>query len=229
MEKYEAFDAILDHILATRQGHSNHIKYNVAFFKDMDQSRIDLMLEDMYRTAPKAFDRKEYHGRPALVSNNYTHLLKEDGGFERILQEKKTELVRQKVIFQKADGKNLLSDLHLKVQEVASALFEDGYFAESILKTYIALSVAVKEKSGLSIDNTGLMNSAFSANNPVLKISDDPDEQKGFMWLYSGAMMGIRNPKAHRLIEQHDPQRTLEWLSFASVLFKVLDDSQKVP
>ena len=69
------------------------------------------------------------------------------------------------------------------------------------------------------------MQTVFSPRSPKLVISDDSDEQQGFMWLFSGAVMAIRNPKAHRLVEQNDPQRTLEWLSFASVLLRVLDDA----
>jgi hypothetical protein len=67
----------------------------------------------------------------------------------------------------------------------------------------------------------------FSPKKPILQVSEDEGEQQGFMWLYSGAVMGIRNPKAHRLVEQKDPQRALEWLAFAGVLFSVLDDARK--
>ena len=119
-----------------------------------------------------------------------------------------------------------ISGLHPIVQKTAGALYKDGHYRQAILDTYIALVEAVKIKSGEhKLDNTPLMQKVFSQNSPILKVSDDPDEQLGFMWLFCGAVMGIRNPKAHRLIEQNDPKRTLEWLSFASVLLRVLDDS----
>ena len=86
----------------------------------------------------------------------------------------------------------------------------------------------MRKAAGLDgIDNTPLMQKAFSAKDPILVVGDDGDEQLGLMWLYSGAVMAIRNPKAHRLVEQKDPQRALEWLAFASVLFRVLDDARK--
>ena len=120
-----------------------------------------------------------------------------------------------------------LSSLHPLVQKTASELYLNGHYRQAILDTYIALVETVKTKSGKSkLDNTPLMQTVFSANKPILKVSNDPDEQIGFMWLFTGAVMGIRNPKAHRLIEQNDPQRALEWLSFASVLLRVLDDAQ---
>lgn len=120
-----------------------------------------------------------------------------------------------------------LSGLHPLVQKIAGELYKNGHFRQAILDTYIALVDAVKVKSAkYELDNTPLMQTVFSPKTPRLIISNDSDEQQGFMWLFSGAVMAIRNPKAHRLIEQNDPQRTLEWLSFASVLLRVLDDSQ---
>ena len=120
-----------------------------------------------------------------------------------------------------------LSSLHPVVQRTAGDLFQNGHYRQAILDTYIALVEAVKVKSGKNgLDNSPLMQNVFAPKNPVISVSDDPDEQLGFMWLFSGAVMGIRNPKAHRLIDQNDPQRTIEWLSFASVLLRVLDDSK---
>lgn len=122
-----------------------------------------------------------------------------------------------------------LEGLHPRVQEVSGALYRDGHYRQAILDAYIALGEHVRKASGLGeLDNTPLMQQAFSPKRPILQVSDDADEQLGFMWLYSGAVMGIRNPKAHRLVEQKDAERALEWLAFASVLFRVLDEARKV-
>jgi len=122
-----------------------------------------------------------------------------------------------------------ISNLHPLIQSVASKLFADGHYRQSILDTYILLVETVKTKSGRrDLDGVNLMQTVFSPNNPIIKISDDSDEQLGYMWMFCGAVMGIRNPKAHRLIEQRDPQRTLEWLSYASVLLKVLDEAEVI-
>lgn len=119
-------------------------------------------------------------------------------------------------------------NFHPKVKEIASTLFKNGHFRQAILDIYIALVDAVKKKSEChNLDNSPLMQKVFSQNNPILKVSEDRDEQLGFMWLFSGAVMAIRNPKAHKLIEQTDSDRTPEWLAFASVLFRVLDESKK--
>ncbi len=120
-----------------------------------------------------------------------------------------------------------IHNLHPSVQKVAGRLFSDGHYRQAILDTYILLVDKVKEKSGQrDLDGVPLMQKVFSPNKLLIKVSDDPGEQQGFMWLFSGAVMAIRNPKAHRLIEQKDPHRALEWLSFASVLLRVLDDAK---
>jgi len=122
-----------------------------------------------------------------------------------------------------------VENLHPLIQPVALKLWIDGHFRQAILDTYILLVNTVKTKSGRhDLDGSGLMQTVFSPKTPIIKISDDPDEQLGFMWMFSGAVMGIRNPKAHKLIQQKDPQRTLEWLSFASVLLRVLDDAEVI-
>jgi uncharacterized protein (TIGR02391 family) len=128
--------------------------------------------------------------------------------------------------FQKADGSDPLTDLHPRVREIASKYFETGHFRATILDTYIALDNEVQNKSGLDKTGMALMDHAFTPNKPLLKISDSLDERQGFLFLFKGAMGAIRNPKAHRVGKQIDPQRTLEWLSFASVLFRIVDESR---
>jgi uncharacterized protein (TIGR02391 family) len=76
----------------------------------------------------------------------------------------------------------------------------------------------------------GLPQKAFSPNNPTLKFNDlsnqsDRDEQKGFMMLFSGAVSGLRNPRAHGFI-QDDPERALEFIAFVSLLAKLLDEAK---
>jgi hypothetical protein len=46
------------------------------------------------------------------------------------------------------------------------------------------------------------------------------------MYLFMGSVVGIRNPKAHRRIEQKDPFKTLEYLSLASLLAKRVDEAK---
>lgn len=67
---------------------------------------------------------------------------------------------------------------------------------------------------------------------PSIQINDlqsqsERDEQQGFQFLFMGATLGIRNPKAHDRVAQKDHFRTLEYLAFASLLCKRVDEAKK--
>jgi hypothetical protein len=62
------------------------------------------------------------------------------------------------------------------------------------------------------------MQQAFGGADPLLRFNDladksDQDEQTGFMMMFSGAVAGLRNPRAHKLIKD-DPERALEFVAF---------------
>ena len=44
------------------------------------------------------------------------------------------------------------------------------------------------------------------------------------MMMFSGAVAGLRNPRAHSFIED-DPERALEFIAFVSLLAKLLDEA----
>lgn len=114
-------------------------------------------------------------------------------------------------------------NLHPRIADVASELFEDGYHWEAVFAASKALVNYVKERSGQhTLDGTGLMRTVFSKNNPALafnELSDqtDLDEQEGMMHLFEGAVLAIRNPGGHSFPEGTE-QRAAEYLSLLSLL-----------
>jgi hypothetical protein len=46
------------------------------------------------------------------------------------------------------------------------------------------------------------------------------------MNLFSAAVAGLRNPRAHRFV-QDDPERALEFIAFVILLAKLLDEATK--
>ena len=120
---------------------------------------------------------------------------------------------------------------HPKVVKASRSLFETGHYSQAIFEAFKAVNNFVKEKSGLTpneirgMTDGRLMGKVFAVNNPVIKINElisdtDRSEQEGFKFLFMGATLGIRNPKAHDFIEMEDPYKTLEYLAFASLLLK---------
>jgi len=61
--------------------------------------------------------------------------------------------------------------------------------------------------------------------NALADVSDS-DEQKGFMMMFSGALAGLRNPRAHKIIKD-DPEKALEFIAFVSLLAKLADKAKK--
>jgi uncharacterized protein (TIGR02391 family) len=127
-----------------------------------------------------------------------------------------------------------LLSIHPEIQKVSKRLFIDGHYAQAIFEAFKRVNNLVKEKSERKdLDGKSLMLHVFSPNNPVLRFNDlqsqtDKDEQEGFMHLFAGAMSGIRNPKGHENIVQTDKFITLEYLMFASLLCKRLENTTKV-
>jgi uncharacterized protein (TIGR02391 family) len=129
----------------------------------------------------------------------------------------------------KKDSSKFLQSLHPTIQLIATQYFEDEHYRSAILDTYIGLIQAVKDKSNIKDkDGSPLMDFVFSPNKPILKVSDDKDEQQGAMWLFKGAVMYVRNANAHKLTQWEDAQKALEWLSMASALFYTVQESQVV-
>jgi uncharacterized protein (TIGR02391 family) len=122
-------------------------------------------------------------------------------------------------------------DLHAEIDRAAAALYRGGHYANAIEDAVKALNGLVRLRSGVDEDGTTLMERVFSPKNAILKFNDlndetDRNEQKGFMMMFSGAVAGLRNPRAHKLIED-DAERALEFIAFVSLLAKLLDGAVK--
>ncbi|MFN7111968.1 MAG: TIGR02391 family protein [Brevundimonas sp.] len=123
-------------------------------------------------------------------------------------------------------------ELHHNIEKAAGQLYRDGHYASAIENSVKALNALVRLNSGVDDrDGTSLMEFVFSPSNPILmfnSLSDqsDKDEQKGFMMMFSGAVSGLRNPRAHKLI-QDDAERALEFIAFVSLLAKLGDKANR--
>lgn len=123
------------------------------------------------------------------------------------------------------------SHLHPDIQRVSSRLMANGHAGPAILEAFKAVNSRVKRMSCLDEDGKSLMARAFAEGRPVIAINgglnrSDRDEQEGFKLIFMGVMLGIRNPKAHEVVEDIDPDRAVEYLALASLLMRRLDDAQ---
>jgi uncharacterized protein (TIGR02391 family) len=132
-------------------------------------------------------------------------------------------------------------DFHPQIRKVAFDQFADGHYKESIQNALVEVIDQVKNKAGNPIypngkdmDGDDLMNKVFGCDGkhePVLKFNEletslDKDEQRGIMNLFKG-VVGIRNKKAHLNFIQNDPLKTIEYLSLASLLLRLLEEASE--
>jgi uncharacterized protein (TIGR02391 family) len=127
-----------------------------------------------------------------------------------------------------------LENLHPLILAVSDARFTDGHYADAIFAAFRAIETRVRELSGLDATGKDLMARAFNGNPPPINMKVQPglsgdNEQEGFRFLFMGAIVGIRNPKGHDEVRQDDPVRALEYLAFASLLMRRLDDAVNAP
>lgn len=133
------------------------------------------------------------------------------------------------------DPLNIFWDLlHPKIVEVAKSRFEAKHFSDSVeaalKEVNNIVKVIVKRRTGKEYDGADLMNRAFSLQDKIIVLDDLSTEtgkniQKGYMQIFSGAMTGIRNPKAHENIII-DSQRAIHFLFLSSLLIFKIDEKK---
>ena len=117
--------------------------------------------------------------------------------------------------------------------DASRQLFVDAHYARAVEAAFKTLNNAVKTKARRDdIDGDKLMREVFTPNGPKLRLNSlrsrsHKDEQRGYMELFAGAMMGIRNPRAHEPRLHDDPETALELLTFANHLMRRLEKSTR--
>jgi len=112
-----------------------------------------------------------------------------------------------------------------EIKEVSRDLFVSGHYSLAVQESYKAVEKYIANKSGKNKSGTTLMEQVFSPNSPILSWSSmqsesEKNEQKGYFSLYSGAMMGIRNPVTHEFNWVDDPEISLDLIMFAQHLLR---------
>ena len=113
-----------------------------------------------------------------------------------------------------------------EIHGVCSDLFASGYYNLAVAEAYKAVDKFIADRvPSLRQNGTTLMDQVFSPTAPHLcwskmETSSQIDEQKGYQRLYSGAMLGIRNPTTHEFGWVDEPELALELIVFAQHLLR---------
>lgn len=123
-------------------------------------------------------------------------------------------------------------DIHIKIKSVAKSRFESTHYADAVESALKEVNSCVKDivkrKTGKELDGAQLMHTAFSPSNSIIVLDDLSTEsgkniQQGYMEIFAGAMIGIRNPKAHDNINITE-NRAIHFLYLSSLLMHKIDE-----
>lgn len=214
-------------------------------FAALDQ-KIDSTLVDIFGNNTVEYNRFKIHSVDTtglyLMQEAPLHAVKE--GYNRGIQQAVStlkmiiELFEEKIcdLGESPEGRALKAfgalNIHPEIARAVIKLFKDGHYANAVEDACKVLDGLIKIRSGRNdISGTELMQTVFSAKNPTLKFNDlqtesEKSEQQGMMFLYAGAMLAFRNPRAHKIIED-DPEKALEYIAFLSLLSKSLDKTER--
>jgi len=111
--------------------------------------------------------------------------------------------------------------------------YREGLYRDAVFNAIVAVFDRIRELTGLNEDGVQLIGKVFSLDNPVLVLStieteSGKDEQKGFIQILQGAYLGIRNPKAHSLTTDLKQDTAAQYLVFASLLARRIEEARFV-
>lgn len=121
--------------------------------------------------------------------------------------------------------------LHPIIVQSSYRHYRDGHLRDAVLNSVVAVFDFIRKKTGLTLDGENLVSRAFSLSDPYIILSDLTSEsgksdQKGFIEIFKGAYQGIRNPKAHSLEHDLTPEKAAQYLIFASLLARRVEEAK---
>ena len=166
--------------------------------------------------ASKDAERTSWAG--AVSGAPLEHHLSHGEEFDEVIRARDDAGARLREAFQQLD-------LHPAISQAAANLFTNGHYRNAVLDAAVALVNLVKQKAlRPDLDGVALMRTVFSKNDPALAFNpladqSDRDEQEGMMHLLEGAVLALRNPRAHTLVPDA-PEAALEYIALLSLLAK---------
>ena len=210
--------------------------YDALGFLESDQAEaaraINGHLRQDYQRLRDLWNDQTGHEPPSYLGRHIGFGM--DGDYKDILrrdiretEEAAERLVREADISGKFGFEGLL---HPLIKEACYQQYSDGHLRDAVLNSVIALFDQMRGMTGLDMDGENLANAAFSLREPYIVLSEletesGENDQKGFLQIFKGAFQGIRNPKAHSLEHDLTREKAAQYLVFASLLARRLDEA----
>ena len=142
------------------------------------------------------------------------------------------DYLEREVTVEENDPADLFWDiLHPRVVTIAKPRFDSGFYSDSVEAAFKEINIIIKthfkQETNIELDGAKLMTRAFSKDNPVFTLADTStmdgkNVQQGYMNLFLGSIVGIRNPSAHGN-EEMERVDTIHLLFLASLLLRKFD------
>lgn len=122
-----------------------------------------------------------------------------------------------------------------KIRDLCLDKFSNGFYADAVETAIKEINSIVKRKykdvEGIEDDGKSLMFASMKMPNPVIQLSpleneSDKNIQEGYSHIFAGAIVGIRNPKAHSNIIL-EPNRALHLIFLMGLLMNMIDESDQ--
>lgn len=122
-------------------------------------------------------------------------------------------------------------NIHSKIHGISKKLFDDGHYALATFEAYKLIDKQVSAMAKVNESGVKLMMKVFSEQSPLIRLTNltttsEKDEQEGFKFIFSGAVMAIRNPRGHEYGIKDSPTECLDHLSLASMLLRRLESAK---
>lgn len=123
-----------------------------------------------------------------------------------------------------------LRNVHTSFPAKVRKLFDDGHGAEATFHAFKYVEKVVQKHANSTQIGEKLMMAVFNEASPAVKLNalanpSEQDEQRGYRFIFSGAIVAIRNPGGHEITLSDDPDVCLDHLAFASLLLRRLERS----
>jgi len=201
--------------------------YQLSDWEDfVDDSFLDIM------TKSKLFFIK-LKKDPLILKKEFEENYSENFDFDKLFNNTRI-LKKAKNYFDKIDNEELSywNCIHPKIRLLSKRKFDNEFYADSVETALKEVNCIIKNEfkkiSGEELDGAKLIQKVFSVNNPVFQFADITTEtgrniQQGYMNIFAGAMIGIRNPKAHNNLNP-DKIKAIHLLQIASFMMIKLEE-----
>ncbi len=121
-------------------------------------------------------------------------------------------------------------NISTELPNIVKELFDNGHYSQSTFEAYKFLDKEIQKHAKISKSGFQLMMDALGGASPAVRLTpmlttSQQDEQKGYQFIFSGAILAIRNPRGHEHSLVDDPDTCLDHLAVASMLLRRLADA----